>query len=160
MRDDDDIGGDDIDGGQIDSDEQAEYHLRRLKDYRDEYQTVQDRFDTEIARLMARSERELAKIQRRILWHEGGLKAYYLQSGQKRLVLANATLSSSKGRERIEVDNAGSLTLWAAENGMGELLRTTTVPDKAAIMAYVKNTGEEPPGTRIERGEDAFKVKF
>jgi hypothetical protein len=43
---------------------------------------------------------------------------------------------------------------------MGELLRTTTVPDKAAIMAYVKNTGEEPPGTRIERGEDAFKVKF
>jgi len=145
------------------SDEMAEHHLRKLKGHQDEYEEVQGRFDTEIARLMARADRELQKIERRISWHEGGLKAYYVRKGQKRLVMANATLSSIKGRPSVDVPNPELLETWCVETGRAEvddLFRRTKSPDKKKIMAYIKETGEEPPGCRMMTGADSFKVKF
>ena len=148
---------------EIARDEQAEYHLRSLKRHHDNLAAVQSRFDTEIARLMARSNRELQKIQRRISWHEGGLKAYYTNKGQKRLVLANATLSSVKGRPSVDVRDPELLETWCVETGRAdaaELFRRTVSPDKKKILAYIKETGEEPPGCRLSTGDDTFKVKF
>jgi hypothetical protein len=144
-------------------DEQAEHHLRSLKRHQDNYAAVQGRFDTEIARLMARSERELQKIKRRISWHEGGLKAYYTNKGQKRLVLANATLSSVKGRPSVDVRDPELLETWCVETGRADaedMFRRTVSPDKKKILAYIKETGEEPPGCQVSTGADTFKVKF
>ena len=74
--------------------------------------------------------------------------------------MANATLSSTKGRERIEVTDMEALTAWAQQGGQLDVLRHSVAADKTAIQAYIKSTGEEPAGTEIVRGEDSFKVKF
>ncbi len=144
----------------IRADEDAEVHARCLRYWQEQYEVVSNRFDEEVARLIGRAEKALNSIRRREAWHEASLKMFYQYKGEKRLVMANATLSSQKGRERIEVADMDALESWAVTEGYESLLNRKVDPDKAAIMAHVKNTGEEPPGVSLERGEDSFKVKF
>lgn len=145
---------------QIDADDAAEAHARSLRYWREHYDVVSARFDEEVARLISRAEKTLEGIKRRQQWHEASLKMYYQQRGERRLVLANATLTSHKGRERIEVSDLDTLAAWASSGGHDNLLTHRVDADKAAIMTHIKATGEEPPGVSLKRGDDAFRVKF
>jgi phage host-nuclease inhibitor protein Gam len=147
-------------GPLADYEEQAETHARCLRYWQQQQEDITARFDLEIARLMDRAAQTAEKLAKRVAWHESGLQAYYRARGEKRLVLANATLSSTKGRQRIEVEDLDALEAWAVREGREEVLRVKVDADRAAIMEIVKATGEEPAGCRIERGEDTFKVKF
>lgn len=144
---------------EIKLDAAAEAHLRSLARQREEYTEIEARFDTEIARLMARADRTLKQLRKRQAWHEGALHAYYVRKGAKRLVLANATLSSVRGRERVEVHDVDALGLWNNTNQQA-LMEYTPKPLKTDILAYIKDTGELPNGVELVRGEDSFKVKF
>ena len=144
----------------IDGDSDAEEHSRCYKYWREQYSDAAQRFDNEIARLMARSDTVLNRIQRREEWHYVALNSYYRSKGEKRVVLANATLSNIKGRDRVEVNDMDALILWTTIENVGGLLREKVEPDKAAIQAYIKKTGEIPPGTNLVHGDDNLKVKF
>ena len=74
-------------------------------------------------------------------------------------MLANATLSSVRGRERVEVHDVDALGLWNNTNQQA-LVEYTPKPLKTDILAYIKDTGELPNGVELVRGEDSFKVKF
>jgi phage host-nuclease inhibitor protein Gam len=143
-----------------DLEEQAETHARCLRYWQQQQEDVTARFDAEIARLMDRAAATAEKLARRVAWHEAGLKMYYQARGEKRLVLANATLSSTQGRQRVVVEDMDALTAWAQQEGREEVLRYKVDADKGKIMEIVKSTGEEPAGCKLERGEDSFKVKF
>lgn len=145
---------------QIDVDEQAEDHLRCYEYWLLQDEAVASRFAAEMARIKQRSDTIRGRLERRLEWHRSGLKRYHHFKGEKRLVMANATLSSTKGRERIEVTDMEALTAWAQQGGQLDVLRHSVTADKTAIQAYIKSTGEEPAGTEIVRGEDSFKVKF
>jgi hypothetical protein len=145
---------------EIASDAQGEDHLRCYRYWLEQHDVVQARFDREVGRIMARAEKTLQRIERRREWHLAGLKRFYEHKGEPRLVMANATISTAKGRQRIEVQALEELVRWAAENDQAGLLRTTTTADKTAIQRYIKSTGEEPAGVSIERAPDSLKVKF
>ena len=144
---------------EIDRDENAEHHLRCYKWWCDEYDKIENRFDTEVARLVGRADRTLGRMQMRKQWHLSALHAYYTRKGEKRIVLANATLSSIKGRERVEIHDVDALGLYANTNQLG-LVRYEPHPEKKHILAHIKKTGELPPGVDLIRGEDSFRVKF
>ena len=151
------------DAGEVplsDYEEQAETHARCLRYWQQQQEDITNRFDIEIARLMDRAAATAETLAKRVAWHESGLKTYYKARGEKRLVLANATLSSTKGRQRIEVEDLDALKAWAQQEGQEKVLRVKVDADRAAIMEIVKATGEEPAGCKLERGEDTFKVKF
>ena len=76
--------------------QQAEEHVRCYRYWCEQYEQVEQRFDEEIARLMGRSEQTLKQMERRQDWHRQALRQYYTQRGEKRLVLANATLTSQR----------------------------------------------------------------
>jgi hypothetical protein len=140
--------------------EQAEDHCQYLRYWQKEGEKVAGRFETEQQRILTRGANAIGKIDRRISWHENALHRYYESKGERRVVMANATLSKTKARERIKVVDAGELWKWAVRNDQEHLFRTVREPDKRAIQQFIQKTGEEPPGCSIERGEDAFKVKF
>lgn len=147
-------------GPLADYEEQAEIHARCLRYWQQQQEDINARFDVEIARLMDRAAETATKLAERVAWHESGLQSYYRARGEKRLVLANATLSSTKGRQRVEVEDLDALKAWAEQEGQETVLRVKVDADKGNIMEYVKTTGEEPAGCKLERGEDIFKVKF
>ena len=139
---------------------QAEAHARCLRYWRGQEDDVGGRFDAEITRMTERAAQAKAKIAKRIAWHEAGLKTFYQARGEKRLTLANATLSSAKGRHYIVVEDIDALTAWATEESHPEVLRVKTDADLRAVMEYIKSSGEEPAGCKLERNVDIFKVKF
>ena len=85
---------------------------------------------------------------------------YLSESGEKRIILANATLSTSQGRQSVTITDQVKLEDWCAAAGNPDLIRLKKDPDKTAIMAHIKATGEEPEGVSLIRGDDAFRVKF
>lgn len=143
----------------IDLDAEAEKHLRCYKYWCDEYEVIEDRFDVEIARLVGRADSTLGRMRTRKEWHLNALQAYYVNKGEKRVVMANATLSSTKGRERVEIHDIDALGLYANTNQVG-LVRYEPHAEKKHILAHIKETGELPPGVDLVRGDDSFKVKF
>ena len=143
-----------------DLEDQAEAHARCLRYWQGQQDDVSRRFGAEITRMKERAQQATAKIAKRIAWHEAGLKMFYEARGEKRLTLANATLSSARGRHYIDVDDIDALTAWAAQEDHPEMLRVKTDADLRAIMEYIKTSGEEPAGCKLQRGEDAFRVKF
>lgn len=105
---------------------------------------------------LARQER---KIQRRIDWNEKMLRAYLEGTGRKSVELPYGTLRIRKGRERVDVVLEETFIDWAEKAGMDDtLVRVRKSPDKKAIGQYVRDTGEEPPGVLLNRGEDSFSV--
>ena len=89
-----------------------------------------------------------------------GLKRFYESRGEKRIMLANATLSSTRGRQYIMVEDIDALASWADAEGHPEVLRHKVEADRNAIMEHIKSTGEEPAGCKVERNQDALKIKF
>ena len=145
--------------GEIKLDGEAESHLRSLARLRKDYAEIEERFDTEVARLMARAEQTLERLRKRQAWHEGALKAYFVRKGEKRLVLANATLSSVPGRQRVEVNDVDALGRRNNTNQQA-LVEYAPKPLKKSILAYIKATGELPAGGELVRGEESFRVTF
>lgn len=140
--------------------EQAESHARCLRYWQQQHDDVAARFEAEITRLTDRAKQAKATLKARCDWHEMGLKRFYESRGEKRIMLANATLSSTRGRQYIMVEDIDALASWADAEGHPEVLRHKVEADRNAIMEHIKSTGEEPAGCKVERNQDALKIKF
>lgn len=137
---------------------QAEAHLRALGHWRYEVEQINAHAKKEIDRINEWRDEEVAKLQKKIAWHESGLIAFLQVQGKKTIKLINGTLKRIKGRDRVDVLDADALTKWAESNG-ANLLRVKVEPDKKAIMDHIKNTGELPDGVDVVTGEDSFKIE-
>ena len=112
----------------------------------------------------AQAERERVNVweQRHLSRHDNGLRyiahilGLYLRStGQRKVDLPAGVISWRKGRERVEIPDPAAFV--AAHRGT-DLVRTKEEPDKAAVMAVVKNTGEIPACADIVRGDDTLNI--
>ena len=101
---------------------------------------------------------ETSRIDRRIVWHEGGLRVFLVQAGKRSLRLINGTLRFLKGRERIDVLDAEKFLTWAKEHAPA-LIRVKEEADKRAIFDHIKACGEVPEGCDLVVSEDKFQVK-
>ena len=145
------------------ADDQANKSLRAVAFWEKERAAIVAQANTEIDRLRAWMDTETERIDRRIMWHQQGLTAFMLASGKKTLRMAYGTLKRIAGRESVEVEDETVFFDWVGslpESVQAEfsLVRTKYSPDKKAIMSYVQQVGEEPPGVEVVTGEDTVTI--
>ena len=132
--------------------------LRAIAHYQSERETVVAQYDEVVAEYEASKQRKLEQIDRRIAWMQGGLQAHFVHSGQKKLDYPDGVMSMRKGRERVEItDEDAFCKTWNDTDLVA--VTVTSKPDKKAIAAAIKETGEIPEGADIVRGDDTFVVK-
>jgi len=129
-----------------------DYWLRELEEQRKIAATERTRIDSWL-------ESQERRIQKRIDWCETTLRLFLEGTGKKSMSLPYGKLQRRAGRERIDVVLEDTFVDWAEKSGNEQLLRTTVKPDKGAILAYVKTTGEEPPGVELNKGDESFSAK-
>lgn len=141
----------------VDDQNQAESHLRALDHWRYEAELIEDHANAQIRRANEWKEEELAKLNKRIQYHESGLIAYLQTQGKKTIKLINGTIKRIAGRDRVEVKDLGALMNWNDREG-GNLIRIKYEPDKVAIKEHISSNGELPEGVDLVKGDDTFKV--
>ena len=132
----------------------AEDHLRSLAYWVQKDTEIRSHAQAEVDKIMAWEARELAITQRRIDWHELGLIAWLKAKGAKSIKLIGGTLKKVPGRDKVEIETPEIWCMQAAP----EFVRIKREPDKIAIMAHFKSTGEIPDGCDLVTGEDTYKV--
>ena len=137
----------------------ANYRLRALDYWLRELEEQREIAATERTRIDMWLESQERRIQKRIDWCETTLRLYLEGTGKKSMSLPYGKLQRRAGRERIDVVLEDTFVDWAEKSGNEQLLRTTVKPDKSAILAYVKATGEEPPGVELNKGDESFTAK-
>lgn len=95
-----------------------------------------------------------------IAWHQERLSEAYEEAGGdwskvrgKTRRLPSGVVSARQSPPSVDVDD--EVFLPAAP---GELVRVKREPDKTAILAHVKTTGEVPAGVTFREGDVTFKV--
>ena len=142
----------------------AEDTLRWLAYWYGERERVVEMATRERMRIADLERRQLERIDRRIAWHEGGLRSFLLATGKRAWKGLRGAVSFRTGRERVEVQDEAAFLAWAdtlpAEQEH-EVVRTTVAPSKSGIAAWIKDAGagELPPGVELVRSEDALVVK-
>ena len=139
----------------------ANYRLRALDYWLRELEEQREIAATERTRIDLWLESQERRIQKRIDWCERTLRLFLEGTGKKSMSLPYGKLQRRAGRERIDVVLEDTFVDWAEKSGNEQLLkaRTTVKPDKAAILAYVKTTGEEPPGVELNKSDESFTAK-
>ena len=66
--------------------------------------------------------------------------------------MINGSFKRTKGRESIVVEDDASLPEQFT------VTKTTVNPDKKALLAHIKETGEIPDGVDLVCGEDSYKI--
>lgn len=144
----------------IESQGQAESHLQALAYHQGALDSIKAHATEQRAKVDAWELHESEKIARRVLWHRNGLQAFLWHTGLKTLSLIHGTLKRTAARESVVITDEDALRLWAASHPQEVLRQVKPAPDKKAILALVKSTGELPDGVEIEKGEDSFSVSF
>ena len=144
----------------IENQSQAESHLQALAYHHGSLEAIQNHAAEQRAKIIAWETCETEKIQRRITWHQNGLQAFLWNTGLKTMNLIHGTLKRIAARESVVITDEDALRLWAASHPQEVLRPVKPAPDKRAILALVKSTGEMPDGCEIEKGEDSFSVTF
>ena len=140
----------------VDSQNRAEAHLRFLAYHRWYRQEMEAHARQQIEKVQLWLEGELERIDRKIHWHERGLSGFLWQTGQKSVRLIHGTLRKIKGRERVEILDEETFLAKAPESLI--TARVIRKPDKKAIIAHIRLTGEIPPGADLVRGEDTLHI--
>lgn len=138
-------------------DAQAEAHLRALRYWRTCRTEAEAHAEAEMYRIKTWLDAETSRIDRRIQWHEGGLRAFLEQTGKKTVKLIYGTLKRIAGRARVDCTDFLAFKRWNDLNDVA-LVRVKMEPDKKAITTYIKETGEIPDGCDLVTGEDTFKI--
>ena len=112
----------------------------------------------ELRRIESWKEAQRKRIEKRISWNNEALRNWMWSTNKKTVSLPSGTLRRRVGRDRIDVVLEETFLQWAENAGLDALMRVRRSPNKKAITAYVKETGEEPPGVELNRASDTFSV--
>ena len=139
--------------------EDAERRLWVVKMLDAETREVEAHYQNERERLDTWKEGELGKVGRQRSWLEKGLRAFLEGAEKKTMTLVNGKLALRRGREKVVIEDEDAFL--GAMSVPSAFVRTKTVisPDKKAILAHIKDTGEIPEGCELVYGETSFTVK-
>ena len=137
----------------VPSEEVAENHLEYLHYWKRLRAARQAHAQKQLDKVQTWLDRELEPIDRKIAWHERGLKTYLWTTGKKTLRLINGTLKRIAGRERVEITDEARLPESFFR------IKTVRTPDKKAILSHIRQSGEIPDGTDLVRNEDTLKIE-
>jgi|TARA_R110001583_G_scaffold156401_1_gene308107 hypothetical protein len=135
----------------------AERRLWVIKMLDAEAKELEAHYNNELARLEDWKEKEGAKLQRQRSWLERGLRAFLEGADKQSITLINGKLSIRKGRERIVVEDEAAFVMSMQETEFVSE-RFLHKPDKKAILAHIKATGEIPEGVDLVVSDDSFTV--
>jgi len=140
----------------------AEDAFRHLHYWMEQERQVKVHAKAEIDKISLWEDLRLIKIAKKRAWHEHALRAYMESTRSKKLELVHGKVSIVMGRESVQIEDPDTFKSWAVKEGYLNLLneKTTTTPDKKAIMAHFKDTGEVMESVTIERGPDKLTVKL
>lgn len=80
--------------------------------------------------------------------------SYFLETGNKTLTLPNGwRLSLREKADKLDVQDEKAAIKWVYETGNMSLVRVKSEIAKRELIAYIKATGEVPPGTEFTQGE-------
>ena len=144
----------------------AERHLKAISWYQHEARRIRDHAAAHRARIDAWEQARLRPVLGRVVWHEGGLRAFLTRSGKKAMKLAYGSLGFTGGGEKdqsLEVLDEAVALAWAKEHGGVGVYYSSEVVEKikkVPIKNWIReNGGEVPPGTDLKQGEKKFKVE-
>lgn len=142
----------------IDSDEQAESHLRSLVYLTGEEAAIQAHYDAELFKLDNWRARMLKPIQRRQEWHTGILRQYAEVCCTKTKRLVAGTLKLVKGRERVEIADEDR---FCKRYESTPLVRLKASPDKKAVVEWMRShDGVIPDHADIVRQPDHWEIEI
>lgn len=132
----------------------AEREITRLKR---NHADMVEALDQELERALAGPDRDrrffdglLSDYMRRLVEAGEADKTYRLPAGE---------LTARKQPDTLDVTDADAFKDWAEGNGHLSLLRIKVEPDKKALAAHVKDTGEAVPGVVMRSGDVKFGAK-
>ena len=137
--------------------ESAEDHLRLVAYWRQQRQERQTHARMQSDRVALWLEREQERIDRRIAWHEAALQGFLWQTGKKSVRLIHGAIRRIKGRERVEVTDEETFLSHASMDLIRE--QTLRQPNKKAVLAHIRQTGEIPAGIDLVCGDDTIKIE-
>ena len=144
---------------QLDTDEGVNKSMRAVRYFRRRQDAFKTQCQAEIGRIQHLMNDELDRLERRIAWHEQGLRSFLWASGEKTIKTVYGKLKRIAGREKVEVGDFGAFKAWTENSDNRDLVRVKEEPDKTAIAKHIKATGEIPEGVDLVKGDDSFKVE-
>tara|TARA_R110000824_G_scaffold7698_1_gene34807 strand:- start:13363 stop:13890 length:528 start_codon:yes stop_codon:yes gene_type:complete len=142
--------------------EDAESRLWVVKRLRSDLAEIKAHADIERARIATWETSEASKVSRQMDWLEKGLRAFLMGTGKVTMNLIGGKLKYRKGREKVEIEDEQQFVSDYNSGGLEDqgFIRETIkhAPDKKAILAHIKATGEVPEGVELVYGEDSFSM--
>ncbi len=139
------------------SQDRAEEHLRLLAYWQRQRAERQSHANQQQDRITNWLAREQDRIDRKIGWHQRALQGFFWQTGKKSVRLIHGIIRRIKGRERIDVTDEQAFLRHTSMDLIRE--QTHVQPNKKAILAQVRETGDLPAGIDLVRGDDTIQIK-
>lgn len=113
-------------------------------------------------------ERQTREHARAAEWFEGRLIEWLRREleddpkGKKsRELPSGAVVKRTSGRERLVVEDERAVGEWlSSQEDTHDLVEWVPKFSRSEVKKLVLSTGEVPPGARLERGEDSYKVEL
>jgi len=129
--------------------QQANHMLKAVEVLESKMADVNTLADDEIKLIEEYRSRELARLDKQRSWLLFNLESFARSTGEKTIRLVHGVLRLRKGRDRIAVVEIEKFLPLGKKLGLLETVPETTTPNNKAILAYVRRTGEIPPGTEF-----------
>jgi phage host-nuclease inhibitor protein Gam len=130
----------------------CDWHLRRIGRLTRERDTLDAVYEAEIERLQDRHENRRAILQAAIAWHEAPLISYARMRREtddvRTLELPHGVIRSTARPQRVQVDDEQTVADWAKDT-LPDVVSWRPRIDKRALGAYVRASGEVPPGVTL-----------
>lgn len=149
---------------------EANWHLRKIAKARREYDELgavyaaeMSRVTAELDRLRLRWQIRADRIGHRIAWHEAPLKSYMAMRMRedprlRTLDLPHGTIKARVGKVAgINVDDKDAVIAWAGDS-LPDLVEQRPHLVKSVLDAYVRSSGEIPPGVTVVPPTTTFTI--
>ena len=155
----------------VDTDEKANWSLRKIKQFQDEQKENNSLAETEIEKINSWADSENEKAQRSIDYFQGLLAYYALKQREadpkfKKLELPNGKIKFTKQQPKFNYDD-DVLINYLKKSERTDLIKVKETPDRATVKKIFTlqgeklvdaETGEFVEGVTIEHREDKFSV--
>jgi hypothetical protein len=136
----------------------AEWTVRKIAEHKRKQADIEAMLAAEIMRLKAWAAKETEGHENSVSYLEGLLLPWYLRQEDTSISLPSGRVRMRKLPDAFVYDNE-KVIAWAKVNLPAAVRVTVTeAPDKAAISAHIKATGEMPDGLEIKPQPAKFEV--
>lgn len=138
----------------------AELTLTALQKLQDELDSVNKLADDEVRIIEEYRAKEVERLGKKMSWLAMNIEKYMRSTNEKTIRLPHGVLKLRQGRDRVEIENKDEFLKVAKNYGLLRSIPSKEEPDLLATLAYVKNTGEIPPGTKFIPGTTNFSYNL